>query len=170
MAPRELYSCPKCQRHLFTYRESCPFCDQASDQRPQSRLGAGLLALGLGIGISGCEQEIAEEEAQADMLLTQPDYGIAAEFGPEPESDREPAVPPYGSPALDQDLPALDMALAQPAYGSPELIDFMTPDQGVADQEVADQGEADQGVAPEVDREPPAPPYGSPALDRGPEE
>ena len=153
MAPRDLYSCPKCQRHLFTHGDSCPFCDQMSEKRSQSRLGAGLLALGLGIGISGCEQEEAEEEAQADMVLIQ-DLGVT------PERDREPALPPYGSPALDRDLPSPDMALEQPAYGSPELIDFT----------VADQGVADQGVRPEEDREPPVPPYGSPALDRGPEE
>ena len=118
MAPRELYSCPSCQRHLFTHQQACPFCDEPQKERG-SRLSAGLLALGLGVAVSGCEQEEVERESRdggvkpgVDMLLDQ-----------SVRTDLDAPQPPYGSPELDMRVPT-DIDAPQPAYGGPELVDF----------------------------------------------
>ena len=150
MAPRALYSCPSCQRHLFTHQQICPFCDETQKERG-SRLSAGLLALGLGVAVSGCEQEEVESRdggvnPGVDMLLDQ-----------SVRSDLDTPQPPYGSPELDMRLPT-DIDAPQPAYGGPELTDFAV-DRTVEEADFA----LDQSVRTDLDT--PQPPYGSPELD-----
>ena len=170
MAPRELYSCPSCQRHLFTHQQACPFCDEPQKERG-SRLSAGLLALGLGVAVSGCEQEEGESRdggvtPGVDMIVGQPLYGA-------PEVDLEVNQPPYGSPELDMQV-QLDREAPQPAYGGPELIDFAV-DRAVEETDLDTpqppygSPELDMG-APAPDMNAPQPAYGAPELDMGPGE